>query len=190
MTCGGTATFDDKNVGTGKTVTVTGSTLTGARRRQLHPDAAATTATANITALALTATVTAANKDLRRHDRGDGAHLRVTGVVGATCVHLRRHGDVRHTSVGTGKTVTVTGAALSGADAGNYTLADDGDDDGEHHGGGADAAAHGEQQGLRRDDRGDGATCALTGAIGTDVVTCAGTATFDTALSAPARRSR
>ena len=30
------ATFDNKNVGTGKTVTVTGATLSGHRRRQLH----------------------------------------------------------------------------------------------------------------------------------------------------------
>ena len=42
-------------------------------------------------------------------------------------------------TVGTGKTVTVTGITLGGAAAGNYTLASRGDDDGEHHGGGADA---------------------------------------------------
>ena len=42
--------------------------------------------------------------------------------------------------VGTGKTVTVSGLTLSGAAAGNYTLAShDGDDDGGHHGRGADA---------------------------------------------------
>ena len=48
-------------------------------------------------------------------------------------------GDVCDANVGTGKTVTVTGITLGGAQAGNYTLtSDERDDDGEHHGGGAD----------------------------------------------------
>ena len=60
-------------------------------------------------------------------------------------------------SVGTGKTVTVTGITLSGGAAGNYALSShDRDDHGEHHGGDADGDGDGGEQGLRRHDGDDG----------------------------------
>ena len=54
VTLGGTGsgTFADKNVGTAKTVSVTGFTISRRRRRQLHAHAAGPTA--DITAQALT----------------------------------------------------------------------------------------------------------------------------------------
>jgi len=58
---GGTATFSDKNVGMGKTVTLTGATLSGAMLGNYVLDSVATT-TANITVLHITGTFTAANK--------------------------------------------------------------------------------------------------------------------------------
>ena len=59
----------------------------------------------------------------------------LSGVVGGDVVSCTGHGDLRLTaSVGTGKTVTVSGLTLTGAAAGNYTLATpDGDDDGGDH---------------------------------------------------------
>ena len=71
-------------------------------------------------------------------------------------VSCTRHGGVRSASVGTGKTVTVSGLTLAGADAGNYTLAThDGDDDGGDHRADRDADGDGGEQGVRRDDERD-----------------------------------
>src|SRR4030095_13156119 len=58
---GGTATFDNKNVGNGKTVTGTGFALGGTDMANYVLGTVATT-TANITAITLTATVAANNK--------------------------------------------------------------------------------------------------------------------------------
>jgi hypothetical protein len=62
-TGGATGAFADKNVGNGKTVTISGLTLGGAGRRQLCPGKPQGTTTANITAKQLTVTgVTASSK--------------------------------------------------------------------------------------------------------------------------------
>src|SRR4029450_6405478 len=53
---GGTATFSDKNVGMGKTVTLTGATLSGADAGNYILDSVATT-TANITPATVTASI-------------------------------------------------------------------------------------------------------------------------------------
>src|SRR5205814_6324148 len=58
---GGTASFADKNVGNGKTVTLTGATLTGADKDNYTLDSVSTTA-ANITPLGITGSFTAQNK--------------------------------------------------------------------------------------------------------------------------------
>ena len=82
------------------------------------------TTTANITAVTLTATVTAANKVYDGTTAATVTSCTLTGVVGGdvvTCSAARRPST--RASVGTGKTVTVTGITLSGAAAGNYTLA-------------------------------------------------------------------
>ena len=74
-TSGATGTFDSKDVGTGKTVTVSGLALTGADAGNyiLTPP----TTTANITAATLTVTgITANNKVLRRHYRRHARYLR------------------------------------------------------------------------------------------------------------------
>ena len=72
-TCAGTATFDTANVGTGKTVTVSGHHAERRGGGQLHAGVSTTaTTTADITAVTLTATVTAANKVYDGDDGGDG----------------------------------------------------------------------------------------------------------------------
>ena len=134
---GGTATFDTASVGTGKTVTVSGLTLSGAAAGNYTLSTTTATTTADITAATLTPTVTAANKAYDGTTRRRRRACTLTGVVGDRCRDAARAARRRSTtaSVGTGKTVTVSGLTLSGAAASNYTLSThDGDDDGGHHG--------------------------------------------------------
>ena len=114
----GTSTFSDKNVGTGKTVTASGIALTGIDAANYTPNSTATT-TANITARSLTVTISAANKT---YDR--------TTTANVTYSDDRIAGDVLTVSgtptfsdknVGSGKTVTVSGIAITGSDASNYS---------------------------------------------------------------------
>ncbi len=112
--------FADKNVGTGKTVTISGLTIAGtnaANYKLTQP-----TTTANITTRSLTVTATGASKIY------DGST-----VATVTLADNRVAGDVLSDSyaaaafadknVGTGKTVNVSGLVISGTDAGNYALA-------------------------------------------------------------------
>ena len=114
------ATFADKNVGTGKTVTVSGITISGADAGNYTFNASATT-TADITARALTVTATGVNKV---YDGTTTATVtlsdnRVAGDVLADSYTTASFADK---NVGTGKTVTVSGITISGTDAGNYTF--------------------------------------------------------------------
>ena len=115
-----TASFANKNVGTNKTVNVTGISISGTAAGNYNlPNATAST-TANITTRALA--VSAA-----------GVSKAYDGLATAT-VNLsddRVSGDVLTTSytaasfvdknVGTAKAVSITGITLAGTDAGNYT---------------------------------------------------------------------
>jgi O-glycosyl hydrolase len=120
--------FADKNVGTNKPVTVIGLTLGGAQATNyelIDP----TNITANITPAGLAVSgVTAADKV---YDGTTAATLTGTAVLSGQVVS---NDDVSlvtsnataffaDANVGTNKPVTVTGYALTGADAGNYTLA-------------------------------------------------------------------
>ncbi len=118
--------FATKTVAAGKTVTVAGLTISGA-------DAAnytltQPTTTANITAKTLTVSgATAANKT---YDATTTATLNLgsaslVGVVAGDTVTIDgtgASGSFATKTAGTGKTVTVAGIALAGADAGNYTV--------------------------------------------------------------------
>jgi mucin-19 len=116
--------FADKNVGTGKSVTVSGYEISGADAGNyflVQP----TSLTANITALTLNVTgATAANKTydaLLTATISGGAISAISGDV-VTLVSSGRAGVFADKNVGNGKAVTVSGYALSGADAGNYSL--------------------------------------------------------------------
>ncbi|SMC41892.1 beta strand repeat-containing protein, partial [Sporomusa malonica] len=115
---GATGTFDDKNVGTDKTVTVSGLTLSGT-------DAGNYTLTANTTAdvTAKIITVGGLTAGSRVYDGTTAAAVSGTldGVISSDTVTLSS-GTFDTKNVGTGKTVTVASGNLSGADAGNYTL--------------------------------------------------------------------
>jgi hypothetical protein len=113
-----TAVFADKNVGTGKTVNVTGITITGTDAGNYTANTTAPT-TANITAKPLIVTATGVNKVY------DG-----TTAATVSLGDNRASGDLftdAYTSaafadknVGTGKAVTVNGISISGTDAANY----------------------------------------------------------------------
>lgn len=117
------ASFDTKNAGTAKTVTASGIGLTGTDAGNYSVATTATTQ-ADITRKALTlASVTASNKIYDGNTTANISAKNITGivpndVVGATVSSANF--DTKN--VGTGKTVTVNGIALSGTDAGNYTL--------------------------------------------------------------------
>lgn len=115
----GEATFANKNVGAGKTVTVAGVTLGGGDAGNYTLSPAPVTATANITARSLTVTVTGVPK---RYDGGTQATVtlrddRVAGDVIAIAYATAAFTDK---NVGTAKPVNVSGISVSGADGGNY----------------------------------------------------------------------
>lgn len=122
----GTAAFADKNVGSGKTVTFTGYSLSGTKAGNYNLTDQPTSVTANITAKPVTVTVTATDRDYVSGNRNvvlvAGS---VTGAIGGDTVNVDvsgATGTLENEDAGTGKAVTVTGVSLSGADAGNYNL--------------------------------------------------------------------
>ncbi|WP_172600368.1 YDG domain-containing protein [Sulfurivermis fontis] len=117
---GATGAFADKNVGTGKSVTVSGTTLSGADAGN-YTVTDPTGLTADITPKALTASYTASNKV---YDGTTAATVNATSgdIVTGDTVMIAASGTFTDKNAGTGKTVTVSGGALSGADAGNYAL--------------------------------------------------------------------
>ncbi len=121
---GGTAAFVDKNVGNGKTVTGTGFSLSGADAGNYVLSPASATTTANITPLQITGSFTAQNKVYDGTTLATIATRSLSGVLGTDVVSLTG-GTAAFVdkNVGDGKTVNGTGFSLSGADAGNYTLA-------------------------------------------------------------------
>jgi hypothetical protein len=114
------AAFTDKNVGTGKTVNVTGITLTGTDAANYAPNTAAVT-TANITARALTISATGINKV---YDGTTTATVTPTDnrVAGDNLTDNFTSTAFPDKNVGTGKAVSVSGISISGTDSGNYTL--------------------------------------------------------------------
>ena len=123
----GTATFADKNVGTSKTVTFAGYSLSGTAAGNYNLTAQPASVTANITAKEVT--ITGVTATPRKYDKTnldvtvDGGT--VDGAILGDSVTVNRgnaKGTMADANAGTNKSVTVTGYALDGADAGNYKL--------------------------------------------------------------------
>jgi hypothetical protein len=127
VTLGGTAAgaFADKNVGTGKTVTVTGKTITGtdAGNYNLLQQAGLT---ANISKADLSVTgLTARNKtyDGQTTAAVTTTTSALTGKLGSDDLLIAAvTGNFADKNVGTAKNVSISGITLGGTDAGNYTL--------------------------------------------------------------------
>ncbi|WP_233151907.1 S-layer family protein, partial [Pelomonas sp. KK5] len=120
-----TGSFADRNVGTGKTVSLGGLSLAGADAGN-YQLAYATLPVAAITPLNLE--VSGLGAVGRAYDATGTASLAGTATlanaVAGDAVSLAGSASARFAdkNVGTGKTVTVSGLSLAGADAGNYSL--------------------------------------------------------------------
>ena len=123
----GTASFDNENVGTDKTVTFTGYSLSGADAGNYNLKGQPASVTANIAAKEVTITsLTAANRSYEK-DNLSVAFISgtLTGVITGDTVTIdltNAKGTMTDANAGTGKAVTVTGVALGGADKDNYRL--------------------------------------------------------------------
>src|SRR5207302_457493 len=114
------ATFDSKDAGAGKAVSVTGIALAGADAGNYTFNATAG-ATADITPRALAVSATA---DGKAYDGTTAAvaHLTDDRVAGDALSESYASANFDSKDAGAGKAVSVTGIALAGADAGNYTF--------------------------------------------------------------------
>jgi alpha-tubulin suppressor-like RCC1 family protein len=126
VTSAGSASFADKAASTGKTVQIAGLTLIGldaANYALTQP-----TATADITAKPLTVSgATAANKvyDATTASTPNFTGAALVGVVSGDTVNLvttSGSANFADKTVATGKTVTIAGLTLGGADKDNYAL--------------------------------------------------------------------
>ncbi len=113
------ASFDNKNVGTGKTVTIVGVSLSGTDADNYAP-AFNSTAFADITARTLNITFTGVDKvyDGDATATVESSDDRLDG----DSIIVERSASFADKNVGAGKTVTVVGVSLSGLDAGNYEI--------------------------------------------------------------------
>lgn len=121
---GATGTFSDENVGNGKTVTISGLTLSG--EDAANYTLSTVTATGNITAKELTADVSGVS--VTKEYDGTTAPGAVTdsatadtGIIGETVTVKVSAGEYADKNVGNDKSVTLT-LSLSGDNASNYTL--------------------------------------------------------------------
>ena len=126
LTVTATGAFADKNVGTGKTVTITGITLDGdAKDNYTVSESSQSSTTASITAKEVTVTgITAANKE---YDGTVAATLNTAsaqfaGKIGNDELTVTATGAFADADAGESKTVAITNITLGGADAGNYTV--------------------------------------------------------------------
>ncbi|WP_235190386.1 YDG domain-containing protein [Lysinibacillus sp. BF-4] len=124
VTVNATATYDNADVGNGKTITVS-YTLSGADAGKYSAPAPTLLTTGEITAKALTIAVPAvASKEYDGTTTATVTAGALTGVVGSDTVTVSATGTFADANVGAGKTVAVA-YTLAGAQAGNYTLAND-----------------------------------------------------------------
>src|SRR5262249_18671209 len=109
----------NKNVGTGKSVSVSGLSLSGADASNYTAPTTAST-TANITARALTVSATGLNKV---YDGTTNATVTLSDnrISGDSLTNTYTKASFADKNVGTAKSVNVSGISLSGTDASNYT---------------------------------------------------------------------
>ncbi|WP_141213156.1 YDG domain-containing protein, partial [Janthinobacterium sp. PC23-8] len=124
LTANATSTFSDKNAGTGKTITVKDAALSGADAANYTLGNTGGTATADITQRTLNLAFAGASKT---YDGGKAAVVTISDDrVKDDVLTANASSAFSDKNAGTGKTITVKDAALSGADAANYTLGNTG----------------------------------------------------------------
>jgi YDG domain/MBG domain (YGX type) len=115
------ASFADKNVGTGEAVSVSGISISGTDAGNYHLTSATASTTADITQRDLTVSASGIN---RVYDQTTGASvtLSTNAVLGDAVSAAYTRASFADKNVGTGKPVSVSGISISGTDAGNYHL--------------------------------------------------------------------
>lgn len=121
---GGAASFEDKNIGDGKTVVVTGLGLSGTDASNYTLSSTSATANADINHAPLAPSVTVGSKTYdNTTDTVIETRMLLGTIFGLDDVSLAggaaAFGDEH---VGVGKEVTVTGLSLAGTDSSNYAL--------------------------------------------------------------------
>jgi len=114
------ATFIDKNAGTGKAVSVSGIALSGTDAGNYSVNTTAAT-TADITQRALTVSATGTNKVYDGNTTA-GVTLTDNRIAGDVLTASNTAASFGDKNVGAGKAVSVSGIAITGTDAGNYTV--------------------------------------------------------------------
>ena len=116
------AGFSDKNVGNGKTVTVTGIWLSGTDAINYSTGNTTATTPANITTRSLTVSSTGVNKT---YDGTTNATVTLSDdrVSGDSLTDTYTSAGFASSSAGSGITVVVTGIQITGGDSLNYSLA-------------------------------------------------------------------
>jgi len=125
----GTASFANKNIGTGKPVTFTGFTLSGTDAGNYTLSAQPASVTANITAKPLTLTVTSITATNKVYDGTTTAEIHGTDniigkVSGDDITIVKGNASFNDKNVGTNKPVTFKGFSYGGADINNYTVSE------------------------------------------------------------------
>jgi filamentous hemagglutinin family protein len=118
---GAGAQFSDRNAGVGKTVTLAGTPLAGADAGNYRLDNAQTLR-ADITPRQITATGLSAQDKVYDGTRTAIWSGTLAGTVDGDTVRLDAMAQFADKTAGAGKTVTMSDAALTGADAANYRL--------------------------------------------------------------------
>src|SRR5262249_47784585 len=117
---GGTASFASKSVGTARTVTATGLTLSGAAAGNYQLASTSATALADITPRPLLVSATGAN---RVYDGTTAATVTLSDnrVAGDTLSTSYTSATFANKNIGTAKPVAVSGISVTGTDAANYS---------------------------------------------------------------------
>ncbi|MGA0895614.1 MAG: YDG domain-containing protein, partial [Ilumatobacteraceae bacterium] len=124
VTCSGVGTFDSKDAGTGKDVTITSLTLGGADSANYTLSSTYPTGTtADVYAIDLTVSaIDAAGKDYDGTTDAVISDCTLDTVLGSDDVTCSGTGSFDTAAAGTGKTVTADSLSLGGTDAANYNL--------------------------------------------------------------------
>ncbi|MBI5911850.1 MAG: hypothetical protein HY848_18125, partial [Betaproteobacteria bacterium] len=117
------ASFADKNVGVAKPINVSGLTLSGVDAGNYALTNTSASATADITPASLTLSGLSAQNKVYDATTVASVSGTLAGVIAGDAVSLATPtGSFNNKNVGSAKPVTVTGLALTGADAGNYSF--------------------------------------------------------------------
>ena len=119
---GGTALFDDRNAGVNKTVSLSGASLAGADAGN-YALTSAGTLQASITPRPISSAGITALDKVYDGTRTAGLSGNLSGVLAGDTVSLGGTALFDDRNAGLNKTVSISGASLAGAGAGNYALA-------------------------------------------------------------------